>query len=176
MEKIILMTEKEMERAMKRIAHEIIEGNNGVENLKLVGIRRRGVPIAKNIASLIRDIEGVEIPVGNLDITLYRDDLSQISPQPELKGSEMPFEIDGAHLVIVDDVIYTGRTARAALDAIMDIGRPAMIKLAILIDRGHRELPIRGDYIGKNVPTARTERIAVYMKEVDGENSVYLVR
>ena len=176
MENIVLMNETEIERALKRIAHEIIEGNNGAENLVLIGIKRRGVPLAKKIASLICDIESTEIPVGYLDITLYRDDLSQISPQPELHGSEVPFEINKTHLVMVDDVIYTGRTARAAMDAVMDLGRPSIIKLAVLIDRGHRELPIRGDYIGKNVPTSRTERIAVHMKEIDGENKVYLIR
>lgn len=176
MDSIVLMTEKEIERALKRISHEIIEGNDGVENLALIGIKRRGVPIATKIAAFIRDIEGTNIPVGYLDITMYRDDLSQISPQPEVKGTEIPFSLDNTNLVIVDDVIYTGRTARAAMDAIMDIGRPAIIKLAVLIDRGHRELPIRGDYIGKNVPTARSERIAVHMEEIDGENSVHLVR
>ncbi len=176
MTSIELMTEKDMERALKRIAHEIIEGNEGTDRLALIGIKRRGVPLARRISDYIGSFENADIPVGLLDITLYRDDLSQINPQPTLNATEISFSVDEMHIVMVDDVIYTGRTARAGMDAIMDIGRPATIRLAVLIDRGHRELPIRADYVGKNVPTAKAERISVRINEIDGENNVALIR
>lgn len=171
-----LMSAKDMERALRRIAHEIIEGNAHEHALALVGIRRRGVPLANRLAALIETFSGQSVPVGELDITLYRDDLSQISVQPTLKAADFPFSVEGLHLVLVDDVIYTGRTARAAMDAVIDRGRPECIRLTALVDRGHRELPIRADYVGKNVPTAKAERISVCVSEIDGTDAVYLVR
>lgn len=171
-----LLNERDLSRALTRIAHEIIEGNAHEEPLVLVGIRRRGVPLARRLGALIEQFTGREIPVGELDITLYRDDLSQISVQPTLNATHIAFAVDGTHLALVDDVIYTGRTARAAMDAVVDLGRPACVKLVTLIDRGHRELPIRPDYVGRNVPTAKTERIRVCVKEIDGEDAVRLVR
>lgn len=174
--KIELMSERDMGRALMRMAHEIIEGNAHEARLLIVGIRRRGVPLARRLAERIGSFAGVTPPVGELDITLYRDDLVQLDEQPKLKGSEMPAEVTGAHLVLVDDVIYTGRTARAAIDAIIDLGRPECIRLVELVDRGHRELPIRADYVGKNVPTNKQERISVCVKEIDGEDAVYLVK
>ncbi|WP_041458755.1 bifunctional pyr operon transcriptional regulator/uracil phosphoribosyltransferase PyrR [Ammonifex degensii] len=163
-----------MRRTLTRMAHEILERNKGVENLALVGIRRRGVPLAKRLAALIRDIEGQAVPVGALDITLYRDDLTQLSYQPIVYRTEIDFPVTGKRIVLVDDVLYTGRTVRAALDALMDLGRPNVIQLAVLIDRGHRELPIRADYVGKNVPTSRKEEVAVMVKEIDGEDKVVI--
>lgn len=171
-----LMSEKDMERALRRISHEIIEGNAHELPLVLVGIRRRGVPLAKRLAGFIEEYTGNKIPVGILDITLYRDDLSQISVQPRLNATDIPFSVDGLHLVLVDDVIYTGRTARAAVDAVIDLGRPECVRLVALVDRGHRELPIRADYVGRNVPTSKNERISVCVAEIDGENTVYIVR
>ncbi|KXG75547.1 Bifunctional protein PyrR [Fervidicola ferrireducens] len=175
-EKARIMDDKAIDRALTRISHEIIERNKGVEDLVLVGIRTRGVPLAKRMASKIKKIEGVDIPVGILDITLYRDDLSTLSEQPVVNKTEIDFEITGKKVVLVDDVIYTGRTARAALDALSDLGRARLIQLAVLIDRGHRELPIRPDYVGKNVPTSRDEIIKVKLEEVDGENSVVILK
>ncbi|ADL07778.1 bifunctional pyr operon transcriptional regulator/uracil phosphoribosyltransferase PyrR [Thermosediminibacter oceani] len=175
-EKARIMDDKAIDRALTRIGHEIIERNKGVEDLVLVGIRRRGVPLAKRLASKIKKIEGVEVPVGVLDITLYRDDLSTLSQQPVVNKTEIPFEITGKKIVLVDDVIYTGRTVRAALDALSDLGRAQLIQLAVLIDRGHRELPIRPDYVGKNVPTSRDEVIKVKLEEVDGENCVVILK
>lgn len=175
-EKARIMDDKAIDRALTRISHEIIERNKGVEDLVLVGIRTRGVPLAKRMASKIKKIEGVDIPVGILDITLYRDDLSTLSEQPVVNKTEINFEITGKKVVLVDDVIYTGRTARAALDALSDLGRARLIQLAVLIDRGHRELPIRPDYVGKNVPTSRDEIIKVKLEEVDGENSVVILK
>ena len=171
-----IMDEAAMSRAIKRIAHEIIERNKGTENLMLIGIQRRGVPLAQRLAALIERFEGVRVPVGDLDITLYRDDLTTLYDQPQLKGASLPVDINGKLVVLVDDVIYTGRTVRAALDALVDQGRPAHICLAELVDRGHRELPIRADFVGKNVPTAHSERIAVRVTEIDGEDSVALYR
>lgn len=171
-----LFNERDMQRALARIAHEIIEGNAHEQPLALVGIRRRGVPIAKRLGKLIETFNGSPVPVGELDITLYRDDLSQISVQPTVNATDIPFPVEGIHIVLVDDVLYTGRTARAAMDAVIHLGRPECIKLMTLIDRGHRELPIRADYIGKNIPTAKTERIHVCVKEIDGEDAVYIVR
>ena len=171
-----IMSERDMDRAISRIAHEIIEGNAHEQKLALVGIRRRGVPLAKRLSERIARFSGEAAPVGELDITLYRDDLSQISVQPTVNGTQVPFPVSGLHLVLVDDVIYTGRTARAAMDAVIDMGRPECIRLVTLIDRGHRELPIRPDYVGRNVPTAHSERISVRVREIDGEDAVLLVR
>ena len=161
--KATLMTSEEMTRALKRISHQILENNQGADNIVFLGIRRRGVPLAKVLAGNIRTIEGREVPVGDLDITLYRDDLSEICPDPVISGSDIPFDINGKDVILVDDVLYTGRTARAALDAASKYGRAATIQLAVLIDRGHRELPIRADYVGKNVPTSKSETVAVHV-------------
>ena len=173
-DKTVLMDEQGVRRALTRISHEIVEKNKGVEDIVLVGIRTRGVPIAKRLADMIEQIEGVRPPVGILDITLYRDDLSTLSYQPLVRPTTMPVDIDRKVIVLVDDVLYTGRTIRAALDAIMDMGRPQSIKLAVLVDRGHRELPIRADFVGKNVPTASRESIAVLVNELDGEERVVI--
>jgi pyrimidine operon attenuation protein / uracil phosphoribosyltransferase len=170
-----IMDEAAISRTLKRIAHEIIEQNKGLENIFLVGIRSRGVPIAKRLAEYLHEIENKEIPVGVLDITLYRDDLTTISHQPVIKGSKIDFDVEGKVLILTDDVLYTGRTVRAAIDAILDFGRPAQIQLAVMIDRGHRELPIKADYVGKNVPTSAEEIIKVSLKELDGEDSVKIV-
>jgi len=161
-------------RALFRIAHEIIERNQGVADLVLVGIRRRGVPLAGRLQAIIREIEGREVPLGILDITLYRDDLTSRLEQPLVRGTEIPFSIQRRTVVLVDDVLYTGRTVRAALDALMDLGRPQQIQLAVLIDRGHRELPVRADYVGKNVPTSRREEVSVRLEEIDGEDMVVI--
>jgi pyrimidine operon attenuation protein/uracil phosphoribosyltransferase len=171
-QKTEIMDESAMSRAITRISHEIIEKIKGVENLVLMGIQRRGVPLARKIAERIKAVENAEIPVGILDITLYRDDLSLLNEHPVINGTEINFDVANKVVVLVDDVIYTGRTVRAAIDAIMDINRPQMIQLAVLIDRGHRELPIRADYVGKNVPTSRNEIVHVNVMEIDGENSV----
>jgi pyrimidine operon attenuation protein/uracil phosphoribosyltransferase len=173
-EKAKIMDEQAINRAITRIAHEIIEKNKGVEDLALIGIQRRGVPLAKRIEEKIKEVEGVDIPVGILDITLYRDDLSLLSEHPIIKGTEIDFIIYDKRLILVDDVLYTGRTVRAAIDALMDLGRPLMIQLAILVDRGHRELPIRADYIGKNVPTSKTEIVHVKLDEIDEANEVVI--
>lgn len=173
-DKAEIMDENAMKRAITRIAHEIIERNKGVEDVRLIGIQRRGVPLAKMIASKIREVEGKDVPVGILDITFYRDDLSMLSEHPVVNGTEIDFTVTDKIIVLVDDVMYTGRTARAAIDAVMDIGRPRIIQLAILIDRGHRELPIRADYVGRNVPTSRLEMVNVKVMEFDGVNKVTL--
>lgn len=172
--KASLMTDDEMARAMKRIAHQIVERNKGAENLALVGIHTRGVPIAERLSALIGTFEGVTPPVGKLDITLYRDDLTEIALQPVVKKTEVDFDVHGMRIVLCDDVLYTGRTARAALDALIDMGRPAVIQFAVLIDRGHRELPIRADYVGKNVPTSTAEVVQVKLAQVDGVDVVEL--
>ena len=173
-EKAQILDQDGMERSLKRIAHEIVERNKGVHDVVLVGIRRRGVPLAERMAGLIREMEGRQVQVGKLDITLYRDDLTVLSDQPVVRGTDIPGDIKGKIVILVDDVLYTGRTVRSAMDAIMDMGRPQCIQLAVLIDRGHRELPIRADYIGKNVPTSRKEEINVMMREVDGEDRVVI--
>jgi pyrimidine operon attenuation protein/uracil phosphoribosyltransferase len=174
-EKAQILDEDGIRRSLTRIAHEIIERNKGVECLALVGIRRRGVPLAERLAEKIRDIEGYRVPVGILDITLYRDDLSTLAHQPLVRSTEIPFPVVGKIVVLVDDVIYTGRTIRAALGALIDLGRPKVIQLAVLVDRGHRELPIRPDYIGKNVPTSKKEEISVRLQEIDGEERVVIL-
>ena len=163
-----IMTADEIRRALVRISHEIVEKHGGTEGLALVGIQRRGVPLAARIAAAIETHEGTRPPVGALDITFYRDDLSLVAHQPIVKGTDLPFDPTGLTIVIADDVLYTGRTVRAAMDALMDFGRPTAIRLAVLVDRGHRELPIRADHVGKNVPTSREEVIKVHLVEVDG--------
>ncbi len=171
-EKAQLMDEKAIGRAITRVSHEIIERNKGIEDVVLVGIKTRGVPIADRISKKIEQIEGSKINTGEIDITLYRDDLKEVDVDPIINGSNINFNIDDKTVVLVDDVLYTGRTVRSALDAIMDIGRPKSIQLAVLVDRGHRELPIRADYVGKNVPTSKNEIISVKLDEVDKEDSV----
>ncbi len=173
-EKARLLDREGIRRSLTRIAHEILEKNKGTEDLILIGIRRRGVPLAVRLAELIQQIEGVEIPVGKLDITLYRDDLTALSDYPLVRGTDIPCDITAKKIVLVDDVLYTGRTIRAAMDALMDIGRPFLIQLAVLIDRGHRELPIRADYVGKNVPTSRKENIKVMLQEIDDDEAVII--
>ena len=170
-----IMEADAIRRALTRISHEIIERNKGTHNLALIGIRTRGVPLAQRIAQKIAEIEQVELPVGVLDISLYRDDLTSLADQPIVNKTEITFPVARKTIVLVDDVIYTGRTVRAALDGIIDLGRPNAIQLAVLIDRGHRELPIRADFVGKNVPTSRQELIAVCLTEVDGEDGVYIM-
>ena len=170
--KNVIMDADAMRRATVRIAHEIIDRNKGVDNVVLVGIRTRGVPIAERLAAAIKEIEKVELPVGMLDITLYRDDLSTLAYNPVCHGTEIDFDVDGKTVILVDDVLYTGRTIRCALDAIIDMGRPKAIQLAVLIDRGHRELPIRADFAGKNVPTSHKEAIEVYLAEQDSVDEV----
>ena len=172
--KAVLMDSAAIDRALTRIAHEILERNKGLENVCLIGIQRRGVPLAERIARKIEQIEGQTVPVGILDITFYRDDLSMLSEHPVIKGTSMPFAIHDKKLVLVDDVLFTGRTTRAAIEALFDVDRPQCIQLAILIDRGHRELPIRADYVGKNVPTSRSEVVHVHVAEIDGEDLVVL--
>lgn len=174
-EKATIMDTRQMDRALARIAHEVVERNQNIDDLVLVGIRSRGVPLASTLQDKIREFEGVEVPTGSVDITLYRDDLSQIAPNPVVQATELPFEIDDKVVVLVDDVLFTGRTIRAALDAIIDYGRPRAIQLAVLIDRGHRELPIRADFVGKNVPTSLTEVIKVQCRDLDGEDNVLMM-
>lgn len=171
-----LMNADDMRRALKRMSHQIIERNHGADNIVLLGIRRRGLPLAKRLAENIKIIEGIDVPVGELDITLYRDDLTEIQEDPVVSGSSVPFNIHAKDVILVDDVLFTGRTARAALDATSACGRAATIQLAVLIDRGHRELPIRADYVGKNVPTSKSEVVAVSVSEIDGEESVNLLK
>ena len=170
-----IMDEQAMNRALMRLAHEIAEKNKGVENVRLVGIKRRGVPLAEKIRGNIRKIEDVEIPCGSIDIGFYRDDLTYLSENPEVRKTELPFDVDDRDVVLVDDVLYTGRTARAAIEAVISCGRPRTIQFAVLVDRGHRELPIRADFVGKNVPTSRTEMIEVRLPEFDGETAVFLM-
>ncbi len=173
-DKTMLMDAQALNRALIRIAHEVIEKNKGSRDVALVGIRTRGVPLAKRLAAEIEKIEGARPPVGVLDITLYRDDLSTLGYQPIVHETQIPFDINGKKIVLVDDVLFTGRTVRAALEALTDIGRPQAIQLAVLIDRGHRELPIRADFVGKNVPTSRREVVAVQLTETDRAEQVVL--
>jgi len=175
MSKKILMTPEDIRRTLARIAHEIIEQNKSTEHLILVGMRTRGVPLAKRLATLIGDFEELKIPIGALDISLYRDDLSSLDLQPIVQHTEIPVSIDDKSIVLVDDVLYTGRSARAAMDALIDLGRPKLIQLAVLIDRGHREMPIRANYVGKNVPSSRHEEIQVRLMETDGVDEVAIV-
>ena len=169
--KNVIMDEAAIHRALVRIAHEILEANEGAANIALVGIITRGDVLAGELAKMIEDIEGVKVPVGSLDISFYRDDVA-IHLSPELRATDIPFDITGKTIVLVDDVFYTGRTIRAALNALMDFGRPASIQLAVLVDRGHRELPIRADFVGKNVPSSRNETVRVFIKEIDGRSTV----
>lgn len=162
-------------RILTRIAHEIIEKHKGAADLVLIGLRSRGVDLARRLAQHLKEIEGADVPVGALDVTLYRDDLGKVGPQPKVRKTEIPFAIDNKKVILVDDVLYTGRTIRAAMDNLMDLGRPRLIQLAVLVDRGHRELPIRADYVGKNVPTARTERVQVMLQEEDGVDRVVIL-
>jgi pyrimidine operon attenuation protein/uracil phosphoribosyltransferase len=171
-----IMTADEIRRATIRLSHEIVEKQAGTDGLLLIGIQRRGVPLAQRIAAAILENEGAQVPVGALDITFYRDDLSLVAQQPVVKGTELPSGIDGRTVVLVDDVLYTGRTIRAAMDALVDFGRPQAIRLAVLVDRGHRELPIRADHVGKNVPTSREELVRVHLEETDGEDGVEIER
>ena len=171
-----IMTADEIRRATIRLSHEIVEKQAGTDGLVLIGIQRRGVPLARRIATAIAEHEGAEIPVGALDITFYLVDLSLVAQQPVVKGTELPSGIDGRTIVLVDDVLFTGRTIRAAMDALVDFGRPQAIRLAVLVDRGHRELPIRADHVGKNVPTSREETVRVHLEEIDGEDQVEIER
>jgi pyrimidine operon attenuation protein/uracil phosphoribosyltransferase len=171
----VIMDKEDIDRVLTRIAHEIVERNRDCEELYLIGIRKRGVTLAQRISQKIKGIKGLEIPIGILDINLYRDDLSEIDAQPVIKKTEIPFSVKGKKIILVDDVLYTGRTIRAALDGIIDLGRPQFIQLAILLDRGHRELPIRADYIGKNIPTSRSELVEVKLLEDDGSEEVVLI-
>ena len=170
-----LMDSQTVTRSVMRLTHEICEKNRGGENLVIVGIRDRGDQLARRIIKSIKEIEGEEVPLGVLDITLYRDDFQRITESPVVQGTEISFDITDKNVILVDDVLYTGRTIRAALDALIDFGRPAQIQLAVLVDRGHRELPIKADYVGKNVPTALGEEVQVKLKEVDGEDRVLLI-
>jgi len=174
-EKARIMDGAALERALRRIAHEIVERNKGTEGLVLVGIRRRGVPLAQRLARHIEEFEGAQVPIGVLDITLYRDDLTTRGERPQVHKTEVPVNVTGRTVVLVDDVLYTGRTVRSALDALVDLGRPAQIQLAVLVDRGHRELPIRADFVGKNVPTARREVVEVRVREIDGVDEVLIL-
>lgn len=174
-EESIVMDESEIDRTLVRMAHQILEQNKGCQDLCIVGIVTRGDILARRLAQLIEQIEGTKVPVGSLDISFYRDD-SVMSLSPQVQGTDILFSIDGKTIVLVDDVLYTGRTIRAALDALMDLGRPARIQLACLIDRGHRELPIRADFVGKNVPSAANENVRLFIKEVDGQSCVHISR
>lgn len=171
----VLLSAAEIKRALTRIAHEVLERNHGCKDLMFIGIYTRGVPLARRLAASIKEIEGVEIPVGSLDIGPYRDDLSHLESPPILRPSDIPSDVAGKRVVLVDDVLYTGRSIRAAMDALIDFGRPQYVQLAVLVDRGHRELPIRPDYVGKNLPTSRKEEIAVRLKEVDGRDEVAII-
>ncbi|PGM54833.1 bifunctional pyr operon transcriptional regulator/uracil phosphoribosyltransferase PyrR [Bacillus sp. AFS053548] len=173
-EKAIILDELAIRRGLTRIAHEMLENNKGIENIVLVGIKTRGVYLAQRIAERIKQIEGKEVLMGDLDITLYRDDLSTKTEnkEPLVKGSNVPVDLTNKKVILVDDVLYTGRTVRAAMDAVMDLGRPAQIQLAVLVDRGHRELPVRADYVGKNIPTSSNEKVVVALKETDDHDKV----
>ncbi|MCB5230883.1 MAG: bifunctional pyr operon transcriptional regulator/uracil phosphoribosyltransferase PyrR [Candidatus Cloacimonas sp.] len=171
-----IMDKDSIERALRRMAHEIVEQNKGLEDLYLVGIRTRGVPVAKRLSNFLYEIGGKEIGVGILDITLYRDDLTTIAHQPVIKSTEIDFALEKTNVILCDDVLFTGRTVRAAIDALLDYGRPNTIQLCVLIDRGHRELPIKANYVGKNVPTSKEEEIEVAFTETDGEESVHIIK
>ncbi|HEX3072371.1 MAG TPA: bifunctional pyr operon transcriptional regulator/uracil phosphoribosyltransferase PyrR [Ignavibacteriales bacterium] len=170
-----IIDEVGMSRTVTRLAHEILEKNKGVKNLVLLGMRTRGEFVARRLQEKIKEIEGADIPLGVLDVTLYRDDFRMRLKQPEVSVTNITFDINEKNVILVDDVFYTGRTARAALDAIMDLGRPSAVRMCVLVDRGHRELPLKADFIGKNIPTSINEEVKVKMKEIDDEDSVYLV-
>ncbi len=170
-----VLDEQALSRALVRISHQIAEKNHGCDNIVFVGIKTRGVPIANRMAQNIEGFEGKKIPVGTLDITLYRDDLSRVSSDPVVNRTDISFDIVDKTVILVDDVLFTGRTARAAMDAVMSIGRPAAIQLAVLVDRGHRELPIRADFVGKNIPTSKSEVVSVKLDETDGETGVFIL-
>jgi pyrimidine operon attenuation protein/uracil phosphoribosyltransferase len=172
----LVMDAKTIQRALTRIAHEIVEKNKGAENMAVIGIQNRGGPLAERVAKLIEKIEGAQIPVGLMDITLYRDDVQTKLEQPLVQKTEILFDVVDKVIILVDDVLFTGRTIRAALDQIIDFGRPKRIQLAVLVDRGHRELPIRADYVGKNIPTAQDDRVKVKIMEIDGEDSVAIIK
>lgn len=174
-EKASIMDEKGIARAITRISHEIIEKNKGVEDVVIIGIKTRGVPLANRISNKIDEIEGIQVKTGEVDITLYRDDLSKEELDPVVRSSNIEFDINDKVVILVDDVLFTGRTVRAAMDAVMDAGRPKSIQLAVLVDRGHRELPIRPDYVGKNVPTSKNEIISVKFFETDSEENVSII-
>jgi pyrimidine operon attenuation protein/uracil phosphoribosyltransferase len=174
-EKSQLMTAAEIDRTLSRLAHEMVERNGGTAGLSLIGIRRRGVPLSQRLARAIQSMDNAVVPVGTLDITLYRDDLSMVAPQPVIQSSNIPFSVDGQVIVLVDDVLYTGRTIRAAMNGLFDLGRPKRIELCVLIDRGHRELPIEATFVGRNVQTSDTEIIEVRLNEIDDEERVMLV-
>ena len=174
-EKTQLMDAQAIRRALTRIAHEIVEKNKGTDDLVLIGIKTRGMPLATRVAERIAAIEDVQVPVGSIDITLYRDDLKQRTEQPVVHNSDLGVDITDKTVILIDDVLYTGRTVRAALDALIDVGRPKQIQLAVLVDRGHRELPIRPDYVGKNVPTSRNEAVSVQLAEVDADDKVIIL-
>ncbi len=171
----VLLTAEDMRRAIVRVAHEIVEANRGTEDLLLIGLRTRGVPLAKRLAAAIEQIEGGSVPVGALDIGLYRDDLKTRGTSVQIAPSEMPRDVSGKRTILVDDVLFTGRSVRAALDALVDLGRPQRIEFAVLVDRGHRELPIRADYVGKNLPTARGDEVRVRLEETDGSDEVVVL-
>jgi len=171
----IVMSQEDIRRTLARITHEIIERNRTVDNLVLIGIHTRGVPLAKRLAASIENLEGIRIPVGALDISLYRDDLPLLHQPPVIRHTDIPVSIDGKSIVLVDDVLYTGRSIRAAMDALVDLGRPQSIQLAVLTDRGHREMPIRADYVGKNMPSSRDEEIQVRLEETDGIDEVTII-
>lgn len=174
-EKAQILDSTQIQRALRRISHEIVESNRGTDRLLLVGIRTRGVPLAERLAKSIKEIEGIDVPVGMLDISLYRDDLTYVAEQPVLNNTTLPVDVAGKTVILVDDVLFTGRTVRAALDAVMDLGRPERIQLAVLVDRGHRELPIRADYVGKNLPTSAKEIVAVRLWEIDQDERVVIL-
>lgn len=174
-EKAKILDSEALNRSLMRIAHEILEKNKGTAELCLIGIRNRGVYLAQRLAQCIKNIENQDVPVGALDITLYRDDLTLIAQQPVVHKTEIDFDISDKNVILVDDVLYTGRTIRAALDALIDFGRPKVIQLAVLVDRGHRELPVRADYVGKNIPTAKNETVEVRLKDTDGKDEVVIV-
>ena len=174
-QKAQIMDENAMKRALMRLSHEIVEKNKGAANLVFVGIRRRGEPIAERVRDNVAAIEGIRVPCGSIDIKFYRDDLSTVAESPEIRKASLPFDVNGRDVVLFDDVLYTGRTARAAIEAVFSCGRPKTIQLAILVDRGHRELPIRADFVGKNLPTSRSELVEVRLPEYDGETGVFLM-
>ena len=174
-QKAQIMDENAMKRALMRLSHEIVEKNKGAANLVFVGIRRRGEPIAERVRENVAVIEGIRVPCGSIDIKFYRDDLSTVAESPEIRRASLPFDVNGRDVVLFDDVLFTGRTARAAIEAVFSCGRPKTIQLAILVDRGHRELPIRADFVGKNLPTSRSELVEVRLPEYDAETGVFLM-